>query len=73
MPEGDSLHRAARRLQVLVGERLEVEAPHPRARAAIDAAQLDGRRLESVVAVGKNLLLRFAEREHSAAGQSMSQ
>ena len=31
MPEGDSLHRAARRLQVLVGERVEIEAPHPRA------------------------------------------
>src|SRR5919108_231382 len=30
VPEGDSLHRAARRLRVLVGERLEVEAPHPR-------------------------------------------
>ena len=33
MPEGDTLHRAARRLQVLVGERLEVETPHPRAQA----------------------------------------
>ena len=30
MPEGDSLHRAARRLQVLVGERVEVETPNPR-------------------------------------------
>ena len=27
MPEGDSLHRAAQRLQVLVGERVEVETP----------------------------------------------
>jgi endonuclease-8 len=59
VPEGDTLHRAARRLQVLVGERVEVEAPHPRARAAVDAAQLDGRRLEAVDAVGKNLILRF--------------
>jgi endonuclease VIII len=59
LPEGDTLHRAARRLQVLVGEELEVETPHPRARAAIDAAALDGRRLESVEAVGKNLVLRF--------------
>ena len=33
MPEGDTLHRAARRLQVLVGEQVEVEAPHPRAQA----------------------------------------
>jgi endonuclease-8 len=44
---------------VLVGDRLEVEAPHPRARAERVAEQLDGRRLESVEAVGKNLVLRF--------------
>jgi endonuclease VIII len=59
VPEGDTLHRAALRLQVLVGERLEVEAPHPRARAERVAERLDGRRLESVEAVGKNLVLRF--------------
>jgi endonuclease-8 len=59
MPEGDSLHRAARRLQVLVGERVEVETPHPRAGLKGLAERLDGRRLESVEAVGKNLLLHF--------------
>lgn len=59
MPEGDSLHRAARRLQVLVGERVEVETPNPRAQAAIEAARYHGRRLESVTAHGKNLVLRF--------------
>lgn len=59
MPEGDSLHRAARRLQPLVGQRLEVESPHPRAQATGVAARIDGRVLESVEAVGKNLLLRF--------------
>ena len=59
MPEGDTLHRAAARLQPLVGETLEVEALHPRAQAANVAGQLDGRRLESVEAVGKNLVLRF--------------
>jgi endonuclease VIII len=59
MPEGDSLHRAARRLQVLVGERVAVETPHPRAAAEGLAEHLDGRRLESVEAVGKNLLLGF--------------
>ena len=59
MPEGDSLHRAARRLQVLVGERLEVETPHPRAASKRIAERLDGRRLDGVEAVGKNLLLRF--------------
>ena len=59
MPEGDSLRRAARKLQVLVGERVAVETPHPRAAAEGVAERLDGRRLESVEAVGKNLLLRF--------------
>jgi endonuclease VIII len=59
MPEGDSLHRAARRLQVLVGETVEVESPNPRAAATGVAEQLDGRRLERVEAVGKNLLLSF--------------
>lgn len=59
MPEGDSLHRAAQRLQVLVGERVEVETPHPRAAVKGLAERLDGRRLEQVEAVGKNLLLHF--------------
>jgi endonuclease VIII len=59
MPEGDSLHRAARRLQVLVGERIEVETPHPRAAVKGLAERLDGRRLEHVEAMGKNLVLRF--------------
>jgi endonuclease-8 len=59
VPEGDSLHRAARRLQVLVGERVAVETPHPQAAAKRLADRLDGRRLEAVEAVGKNLLLTF--------------
>jgi endonuclease-8 len=59
MPEGDALHRAARRLQVLVGQQLEVETPHPRAAVKQLAPRLDGRRLENVEAIGKNLLLRF--------------
>jgi endonuclease VIII len=59
VPEGDALHRAARRLQTLVGERLAVETPHPRAQIKGIAERLDGRVLESVEAVGKNLLLRF--------------
>ena len=59
VPEGDSLHRAARRLQALVGQRLEAESPHPRAQATGVAQRIDGRVLESVEAVGKNLLLRF--------------
>src|SRR6476469_9395923 len=59
MPEGDSLHRAADRLRVLAGQRVEVETPHPRAAAKGLAERLNGRTLESVEAVGKNLLLRF--------------
>jgi endonuclease VIII len=59
VPEGDAIYRAARRLQALVGERLEVEAPNPRAAVKNIAQRLDGRRLESVEAVGKNLFLRF--------------
>jgi endonuclease-8 len=59
VPEGDSLHRAARRLQPLVGQALEVETPHPRAAATGVAEQLDGRRLEGVEAIGKNLILHF--------------
>jgi endonuclease-8 len=61
MPEGDSLHRAARNLQVLVGEQVAVETPHPRARLTRVAERLDGRRLLAVEAVGKNLLLRFED------------
>jgi len=59
MPEGDSLHRIARRLQVLVGERVEAESPNPRGLATGVARVVDGRVLESVDAVGKHLLLRF--------------
>jgi endonuclease-8 len=59
MPEGDTLHRAARKLQVLVGEKVAVETPNPRAAAAVSAERLDGRKLEAVEAVGKNLLLTF--------------
>jgi len=59
VPEGDALHRAARRLQPLVGQRLEVESPNPRGQATGVAPRVDGRVLESVEAVGKNLLLRF--------------
>jgi endonuclease-8 len=59
VPEGDTLHRAARRLQILVGQTIQAEAPHPRAQAERVAERIDGRRLEAVEAVGKNLLLRF--------------
>ena len=61
VPEGDSLARAARRLEALVGDRVEVEAPHPRAAVKRIAERLDGRRLLAVEAAGKNLLLRFED------------
>jgi len=60
MPEGDSLHRAAARLQVLVGQKVEVETPHPRAAAKRLAERLDRRTLERVEVKGKNLYLFFA-------------
>src|SRR3954451_14939866 len=59
VPEGDSLHRAAHRLQVLVGQRISAESPHPRAQAERVAERIGGRRLEAVHAHGKNLVLRF--------------
>src|SRR6266403_428694 len=59
VPEGDSLHLAARRLQALVGQRVAAESPHPRAQAGRVAERIDGRILESVSAHGKNLVLRF--------------
>ncbi len=59
VPEGDSLHRAALRLRPLVGRRVDATSPHPRGAATGIAAIVHGRRLESVEAVGKHLLLRF--------------
>lgn len=59
MPEGDSLHRAAARLQPLVGDRVAATSPNPRGRVTNVAQAVDGHVLESVEAVGKNLLLRF--------------
>ncbi len=59
MPEGDSLHRAAARLRPLVGERVAASSPNPRGLVTNVAEAIDGRVLEAVDAVGKNLLLRF--------------
>ncbi len=59
MPEGDSLRRIALRLRVLVGERMGAESPNPRGRTTGVARAVDGRVLEEVEAIGKNLLLRF--------------
>ncbi len=59
MPEGDTVRRIADGLQLLVGERLVAESPHPRGASTGIAALVDGRVLESVEARGKSLLLRF--------------
>ena len=59
MPEGDALHRAAARLQPLVGERIDASSPNPRGLATGVASAVDGRVLERVEAVGKHLLLSF--------------
>jgi len=59
VPEGDALYLAARRLQPLVGQRIAAESPHPRAQSLRIAERIDGRTLESVQAIGKNLLFRF--------------
>jgi endonuclease-8 len=59
VPEGDALHRAAKRLRVLEGHVVEAEAPHPRAALLGIAERIDGKRLERVEARGKNLLLTF--------------
>jgi endonuclease-8 len=61
MAEGDTILRAARRLDAaLTGQTLAVSAPNPRGRAA-RVERLDGRRLERVESHGKNLLLRFGD------------
>jgi endonuclease-8 len=57
MAEGDTILRAARRLDAaLTGETVAASAPNPRGRAA-SIERLDGRRLDRVTSHGKNLLL----------------
>jgi endonuclease-8 len=61
MPEGDTVHRAARRVgAALVGREIEsVEAPQPRHRFDPWPERLAGRAVRAVDARGKHLLLRF--------------
>jgi endonuclease VIII len=59
--EGDTILRAARRIDAaLAGQAVAVSPPNPRARAA-RIERLDGRRLDAVESHGKNLLLRFGD------------
>ncbi len=61
MAEGDTVLRAARRLeQTLGGAEVTVSSPNPRGRIA-GLERVDGRRLDGVEAHGKNLLLRFGD------------
>lgn len=62
MPEGDTIHRIARRINLaLVGQELErAEAPSPRSPLHRRANELQGRTLESARAQGKHLLLSFS-------------
>ena len=73
MAEGDTVLRAAKRIeQALGGTEVGVAAPNPRGRVA-GLARLDGRRLERVEARGKNLLLGFGDLVlHSHLGMSGS-
>jgi endonuclease-8 len=71
MAEGDTILRAARRLEAaLAGETVAVSAPNPRGRAA-GVERLDGRRFDGAEAHGKHLLLRFDDLVlHSHLGMS---
>ncbi len=61
MAEGDTILRAARRLDAaLTGQTVAVGAPNQRGQAA-GIERLDGRRLDRVESRGKNLLLHFGE------------
>jgi endonuclease-8 len=71
--EGDTILRAARRIEAaLDGGIVEASAPNPRGRAA-RIERLDGREFERAAAHGKHLLLHFGELVlHSHLGMSGS-
>ena len=61
MPEGDTIHHAARRIGAVLAGRVPdaIETLHPRFGRDRWPERLAGRRVESVDAIGKHLLLRF--------------
>ncbi len=71
MAEGDTILRAARRIEAaLGGAQITVRAPNPRGRAS-GVERLDGTRLERCQARGKNLLLHCGDLTlHSHLGMS---
>lgn len=62
MPEGDTIHRAAARINAaLGGRRLELaDAPNPRSPIHTKAGQLRGETVELAEAYGKHLVVRFS-------------
>jgi len=74
MPEGDTIHRVARKIHVaLVGREMErADAPHPRSPIHNRSGELAGRTLERAEARGKHLLLHFSGDRviHSHLGMS---
>ena len=73
MAEGDTILRAARRLERgLAGKAVRVRTPNPRGRAA-GVERLDGMTVEAVRAHGKNLIVEFGELSlHSHLGMNGS-
>ncbi len=61
MPEGDTIHHAARRIRAVLHERVpdEIRTPHPRHAAERWPERLAGRAVRSVDAHGKHLFIRF--------------
>ncbi|MCA1657018.1 MAG: DNA glycosylase [Actinobacteria bacterium] len=60
MPEGDTIHYAARRIRPLVVGRVpEIDHPHPRLRGERWPQKLAGRAVTGVDARGKHLFVRF--------------
>ena len=60
MPEGDTIHYAARRIRPLVEGRVpQIEHPHPRLRGERWPEKLAGRAVTRVDARGKHLFVRF--------------
>lgn len=62
MPEGDTIHRVARRINLALADRQieRAEAPNPRSPVHHRAGELEGRTLERAEAYGKHLLVDFS-------------
>jgi endonuclease VIII len=61
MPEGDTIHKAARRIRAVLQGRVpeEIRTPHPRHRADRWPERMAGRTVRTVDAHGKHLFMRF--------------